>query len=308
MVTRVQKIRLGVFLTVGFSLLLLMFGVVLGGKLISKEDVYYISYTDASVNGLQIGGQVKYHGIVVGTVSDISIDSKDISKVVITVRIKAGTPIKKDVRATLAYAGITGLKSVELNGGSNQAEVLAPKSYIPTGSTMLDSIAGKAEVIADKLEAVLNNLALMTGDENRQYVTGILRSTDELLADNKDKVGHAVTAADSMMTTIRDLSSSSDKAMRRLNEILNSKEMQAILSNTSDFSGDLAQTDQVISDIDAVLRKTDEMLRRVNGILGQSDRDVISIIESLRETIDYLNDFSRQIDEEPSLLIRAKKK
>jgi phospholipid/cholesterol/gamma-HCH transport system substrate-binding protein len=315
MVTKAQKIRLGVFLSVGFAVLLLMFGLVLGSKFITKEDVYYISFTDTSVNGLQVGGQVKYHGILIGTVNDIAIDPKDISKVVVTLRVKAGTPIKNDVRATLALVGITGLKSVELTGGSNAAKLLKPGSYIEPGATMFDSISGKAEIIAEKLETVLNNVALITGEENRTYVTGILRNTDGLIADNRDKVGHVVTTADSMMAYIRDLSRESNQAMRKLNAILDSKEMKAILSNTADFSGDLTEVDKVIADLSAIsqradvlLKHTDEVVKRVNGIVGQSDRDIVTIIESLRETIDNLNEFTRQIDEDPSLLIRGKKK
>ena len=152
MVSKAQKFRLGIFIAFSSVLLIVFLVVVAGNKLLEKRDEYYIHYEDTSVIGLQVGGQVKYHGISVGRVDDIRIDKEDVKMVIVTISVKEGTPLKEDILATLAPVGITGLKQIELSGGTNEAKLLKPKSNILPGKSVLDSITGKAEIIAEKLK------------------------------------------------------------------------------------------------------------------------------------------------------------
>jgi len=140
MVSKAQKVRLGIFI-ITISIILLVFLVlVAGNKLIEKRDNYFILYKDVSVNGLQIGSQVKYHGINIGRVDEINIDKDDVRNVIVSLSIKQGTPIKNDVKATLAPVGITGLMQIELIGGSVEAPLLNPGYFIGAGSSSLQNI------------------------------------------------------------------------------------------------------------------------------------------------------------------------
>ncbi|MEA2095976.1 MAG: MlaD family protein, partial [Candidatus Cloacimonadota bacterium] len=152
MVTKAQKLRLGIFITVISVLMIIFLIMVAGTKIMEKRDIYHIRYQDSSVTGLQIGGPVKYRGIGIGRVDDISIDPESITDIVVTVSIKSGTPIKGDMTASLIPIGITGLVQVEITGGTQEAEMLDSGSFILSGLSTLESISGKAEVLANKFE------------------------------------------------------------------------------------------------------------------------------------------------------------
>ena len=62
--------------------------------------------------------------------------------------------------------GITGLKAIEIRGGTNQAENLKEGKYIKAGSSVTEEITGRATVIAEKAEKVINNLQMFTDPEN----------------------------------------------------------------------------------------------------------------------------------------------
>ena len=114
MVTKAQKLRLGIFITVISVLMVIFLIMVAGTKIMEKRDIYHIRYQDSSVTGLQIGGPVKYRGIGIGRVDDISIDPESITDIIVTVSIKSGTPIKGDMTASLIPIGITGYRAGQI--------------------------------------------------------------------------------------------------------------------------------------------------------------------------------------------------
>ena len=73
-----------------------------------------------------------------------------------------GTPIKQDTQADIVTQGITGLKAIEIRGGTNQAEFLKSGDYISAGRSTAEEITGKANIIAEKAEKVINNLQIFT--------------------------------------------------------------------------------------------------------------------------------------------------
>ena len=303
MVSSTQKFRLGIFIVV-FSVLMIIFLVlVAGNKIVEKRDIYYIRYENTSVSGLQIGGPVKYRGIGIGRVDDITIDAKDVTNIIVTVSVKAETPIKEDMRASLIPIGITGLLQVEITGGSKEASFLKTKSFIPAGVSTFESISGKAEIISEKLERLLNNLAEITNEENRKKINNIINNVDEMITDNQQSINSVLT---SLSSTTRDLAIIADETR----QIMQSGEIENIVSNTEKITKDIENSnlEQLLVDMNAAIKKLDITMSRIDATHLESRQDILDTIEALKETIEYLNDFSRQISDDPSLLIRTRKK
>ncbi|MBN2461324.1 MAG: MCE family protein [Candidatus Cloacimonetes bacterium] len=310
MVSKTQKLRLGVFIVIISALMLFFIIMVAGKSLMEKRDYYHIIYKDVSVSGLQIGGTVKYYGINIGRVEDISIDTKDVRNVIVAISIKRGTPVKEDVEASLIPVGITGLLQVELRGGSNEARTLLPGSEINAGTSTFESITSKAEVLSNKIEILLNNLAEITSAENREKINNILGNVDGILDENKESVNNILTNMDSISFHLASLTRSSSEAVERLNQIVQSEQMQNILDNSEKFSSDLAETDikKLLKDVNKAVNQVNDTFAHLDLTHLKTRQDIIQTIETLRETMDYLNEFSRQISEEPSMLIRTKRK
>ena len=307
MVSREQKIRLGVFLTVSTALMIILFVLIVGKQLMEKSDTYFIKYENTSVNGLQIGGAVKLNGISIGRVEDITIDKEDITRVIVELSIRGGTPIKSDFVATLVPVGITGLKQVELIGGSNSSKFLTSGDTIKAGVSTFDSITGKAEIIAEKLEHVLNNIAELTSGENKENFERIIENTSEIIDENKESFSSIVRNTDSLSYHVTVLAASAASSMQKIDDIIASEELQKILSNSAQFTDSIIE-ENLIQELMLTISEFRMAVKNINKLVQSSKRDLLPTFESLRETIDYLNEFSRQIGEEPSLLLRTKKK
>lgn len=310
MVSRAQKFRLGIFLVVISVLMIIFLVLVAGNKIMEKRDTYYIKYQDLTVSGLQIGGPVRYHGIAIGRVDEINIDAEDVTSVIVIVSVKEGTPIKEDVSAALTPIGITGLLQIEISGGSNAAEFLVPGSYIESGGSAFQSITGKAEIIAEKVEVLLNNLAAITNEDNRQKLINILTNIDTLINENRKPVTSVMQNLDLMTSELSQTTSYLNSTIAKLDSILKSGKLENIITNTDMITSDLAEADikQTITNLDEMIRQVDKAVTHIDATHLESRQDILDTIETLKEAIDYLNDFSRQISEDPSLLIRSRKK
>ncbi|MCB5229176.1 MAG: MlaD family protein [Candidatus Cloacimonetes bacterium] len=431
MLSKAQKIRLGAFVMAGSVLLLVILIAVAGSKLVDKKDIYYVSFENYSVTGLQVGGTVSYRGIKVGRVEDIKIDPKDINKVIITVAIDRDTPIKVDAEAVLIFMGITGVKAVEITGGTNEAALLKPKSFIKTGSTMIDDISDRALSIAEKIDLIASNISSLTDEQNRQHIADILRQTSQILddtgenlkttmeslnlvaintakltdgldetitqitetfVDNVNKLTDSATGsisslsdnANRMMNRMSDevvdkldiltltttnsveglvnqlslelqtISTSLDEAIRdvntnanlllsdtrlqlntlsgsgnklildtskqvaelsaqinrsleRINVLIESDEMSGVMSNLERLSGQLADANMrdLVTELTTTLSKASNAIATIDRTLVRNRSNLNETLDSLREASSNLNEFSRQIAEQPALIFRG---
>ncbi len=309
MVSKAQKFRLGVFIFITSFLFLGFIFLVAGNKMMQKRDIYFIRFHDVSINGLQIGSAVKYHGITIGRVDDITIDKNNVRDIIVTISLKKDTPIKEDVKAILTPVGITGLMQIELRGGTNEKKLLKPKSFIQVGTSTFQNITGKAEIITEKLEILLNNLNQLTNEENRDKISNIISNIDASVQENKTKINEIVNHSDSLIITANNLLAELNRTAEKVNSLLNSKEIDLILKNSEKISTDLAKIDmdKLSSDIKNTIKQTNKTLTHIDGLVITNRQEIRSIVVSLRETIDYLNDFARQLSENPSFILKSRK-
>ena len=184
MATRAQQIRLGIFFLVSLAVLALFFSVVAGSHLLSQRDTYYIEFTDMPISGLNKGASVKYLGLSIGRIEDISIASDDLATVVVEISIdkeRAENAIRTDPQARMASLGITGLKYIELFGGSDDAQVLSPGATIAASETFFSTLQERAEVLSSKIEQSVDKLNALLSSENQRVFTETLNNAGSLL-------------------------------------------------------------------------------------------------------------------------------
>jgi len=111
--TKTHKIRVGLFVTITAALLAVVL-VVFGGLRFWEHKAHYTILFDDTVMGLESGAQVYLNGIKIGRVDKIEVAPNDLRKVQVSITIAADAPIHSDTVAMLQYAGITGLKVIDL--------------------------------------------------------------------------------------------------------------------------------------------------------------------------------------------------
>jgi len=355
MVTKTQRVRLGIFIAIGSILIIVFAGVVAGSKLFERRDIYYVEFEDSSVHGLQVGGSVQYHGIKVGRVESIKINPQDVSKITLVISVEHGTPIKDDVKATLMYVGITGIKAVELIGGSKEAKLIKPKSEIPVGLSSFDSITGKAESIAEKVDLIAQNIANITNEQNQKNIAQILEQTSLILSETRENLTESLKSLNIIASNISDIAGSTssnfatisestnlllqdsrkqintigehsdqlvlqatkdiasitaniNQSLSRINQIVNTTQFDSLIVNVNKISSKLAAADlkQLVTDLNLTINQTNSLVNNLDRTVTRGRTDLLETLESMREAAENLNDFTKQISENPSSLFIGK--
>lgn len=316
MITRSQKIRLGIFVAASILALIVTIVIIVAPKFLEHRDMYFIGYRDISVTGLQVGGPVKYLGLTVGYISDIAIDSKDVRRVIVEVSLDEGTPIKTDTYADITALGITGLMLIELRGGTNESPNLKPGEYIVPGKSFTELLTGQAEVILDKLELALNNTIELTNANNRTKIIELVENSSKtmselqgLLHKNNQTISNIMSHMDTVTYELQDLTIAATQTMENLAALTRSDTLKMILRNLATLTNALNTTDLISmsKDMGEALSHLNRMLRDVDSALLSNKSDLGESLRSLQESLEYLNEFSRLIAEDPSLVLRGTK-
>ena len=314
MVTRSQKIRLGVFVSVAVAALVITLVIIVAPKMFEDREIYNIGFRNVSVTGLQEGSAVKYQGLAVGFVSKISIDQHDINQVIVEISLEKDVPIRTDTEAEMAFLGITGLKLIELKSGTTTAGDLPPGSFIQSSPSMTEEITGRAEVIAEKAETILNNLITFTSGENldnykkfAQNTSATLEQVNSMLKKNDKPFANTMANVEAFSYQLNDLSQSTQEIVSHVNTLAHSDSLKQFMANMLELSDNLKQAEivELFGEINRTLDKTNNMLIDMEQAFSKSRTDLVFSIETLKESVEYLNQFSRLISEDPSILIRG---
>jgi phospholipid/cholesterol/gamma-HCH transport system substrate-binding protein len=318
MANKAQKFRLGVFLITGFSLIIITVAVIAGASLSQQRDIYYINFHDESVGGLDVGSKVNYQGIGVGRVDDIVISPDDVTSIIVTISIKGGTPIKSDARASLSPVGITGLNSIEIKGGTNESKLLPPKSNIEVEKSLFGTITNKAVSITEQLDALIKSLNNLADQDNIDRMASIITNLDNILTENRSTLegtmrnlefisGDVAKFTNVLDAKLDTLVTATTQSISSVNKILSSGSINNIITNLDTISTDLADADLdvLVTSLNSSIVRLESMMKTVDNTVIRSRRDILEILDSAREAMENLNEFSKQINDNPTILLRG---
>lgn len=315
MVSRSQKIRLGIFLTIALVILIIAIGVITGTQLLKKRDTFYIRFKEISLTGLEIGSPVKYRGLRIGRIDDMYIDESDITSIIVKISVDPKIPIKEDNEAILTYLSVAaGLKMIELQGGTQESKRLPPNSFIKAGQSIVDMITGKAEVITEKLEYILNNFADMTRTDRQEKLFQLIDNTTKTLATfqtlleaNQINIFQTIKNVEKISGHLDTFMITSNLAMNDIRQITKSPKLLTTVDNVEKISTELreARLSELIEKLTATVEQTNRTFTHLDLTILKSRHDILSSAEILRESLEYFNEFTRLISENPSLLLRS---
>jgi phospholipid/cholesterol/gamma-HCH transport system substrate-binding protein len=189
------------------------------------RDTYRIVF-DGAVSGLRPGASVLFNGIKVGEVINLRLNDKNPRQVIATVAIEssignAKVPIRSDTQVGLDFAGLTGVASISLTGGTEGSAELpiardGPPILIADSSATADVTQTARDVlrridlfIAENerpLKVTLQNFESFTGSlaQDSERINQILMGIQNLTGGG-DAKGEFAAAAQSMRTLANDL-------------------------------------------------------------------------------------------------------
>ena len=212
--TTQQKVKIGIFTVVGIGLLL--GGIfVIGSKKNMFSKTFTIYGTFRNVGGLQVGNNIRFAGINVGTVQDIGIINDSTVRVDMQMEQKVQQFLKTDATASIGSDGLMGDKLIIISPGEG-SKVLVNGGQIPTRNPVdFDKIINKFSHVADNAEIITASLASISSQiSGGKGSLGKLIYTDDL---QKGLVG-TVNSAQKTMESAHDAISSVKKGTEGFSE------------------------------------------------------------------------------------------
>jgi phospholipid/cholesterol/gamma-HCH transport system substrate-binding protein len=290
-----QRTRLGVFMLVGAALLFLFVSIPVGLKLTERQKRYYAYFEGESLSGLEQGAVVKFHGVPIGKVDRITYDPANIERVKVSLRIQDDFPMKVDMFIQTGMMGITGLKYVEIMGGSNQAALLKPESTLPVKPSLMASITGKADVIVGKIELLLNHLNTFTDPDSMASIRKTFTNVAEITTDVRQFVADARPAMNNVSQSLLSTTSNVDSIVSNVKSL------------TSNFnkSIDAQQLAAILQSVDAAATSLKALSENLDLTVRQTREDFTASMENLKETMENANELMKVLSENPSLLLKG---
>ncbi len=178
------------YLKVGLFVLCAVVASILTLAFFSTRDsinhyITYAIYFEGDVSGLGIGSAVRFKGINVGRVKDISFVSYDDDKIRILADIVDTAPIRKDTTAMVRLQGITGTSVISLENTGEDSSALAREDgadYMVIRSTpsQLEKFFNDLPNLIAAMTTLAERGQLLLNDENIEAFNGALKSTASL--------------------------------------------------------------------------------------------------------------------------------
>ncbi|MBN1578010.1 MAG: MCE family protein [Chitinispirillaceae bacterium] len=294
-ISRAQRVRLGVFLIVGLLLLALFVAIPLGFRVKNTTNTFIAYFEGESLSGLEQGATVKFSGVPIGKVDKISYLPKDLQRVRVEMKIQGDFPMKVDMVATTGAMGITGLKYIEITGGTNEAQPLKPGAEITTKVSAFSTITGKAEAIVAKVELLLNHLNEISNPDSLKGIKQILDNVATITEDVQGFVSE--TRPD-----ISNITGSTNTLITRLDSI--AQDIKSITAGVdASISGD--RLGHTFSQIDSAAMALKAVAENVSLLVQQSREDFTMTMQNIRQASENADQLTKILVENPSLLLRS---
>jgi len=259
----------------------------LGSHLVERESFEAISYFDESVQGLEVGSPIKWRGVTIGTVRDITV-APDARHVQVTSDIyvdalkrlglqrpkPGGAFIDPNLRVQLASAGITGIRFLQtdffdpVRHPPPQLPFEPPWNYVPTTPSTLKSVEESALEILNRLPAVE-----ASADEALVALRQTLASIDGLVGTLQADDG----AFHALLVQLRSTAASLDRTLK-----------EAEVGSTT-----------------ASLRSTSGQVGEAAAGVSDAREELAASLVALREALESVRTLADSLERDPSTLLRG---
>ncbi len=305
---------------VGLFVLLLGAGLVWFALWLGKYGAYrefdtYKVVTSESVSGLSKDSVVRLHGVDIGRVGEIRIDPKDVGRIEIFLKIRHGVPIKEDMVAFIQITGLTGLKAIEIKGGTNSAKTLQPTKdfipVIPTAPSWMTVAQKGIGNLSEKITHLVEQSQKLLTDENIAKFNTMLENLERITSHGETLEFKTMDALDELNKTAAAFRVSMDTLTSEFSTVASniSKGVNRANNSLEVFQRDakpvLAKLMKTVKNFNRVTLRVERTLKRGDYNLKKIFEPVLVDIEIMGKQI---SDLSRQIERSPNdLIFRSRK-
>ncbi|TQF84474.1 MCE family protein [Elioraea sp. Yellowstone] len=302
----------------------------IGSDTFRRRGIMMETYFGETVQGLEVGAQVKFRGVTIGAVRQISVAAAEYPQAVgetlatdpslrlVVVRFElirervAGSDgrdfremVDAGLRMRMASQGITGIVYLEADFvDPARFQVLRPRwepayPYIPSVPSTLTQFQTAAEQLMARLNDVDVGGLVQRTDALVTALTEAVSSGEgyRLLVEAADAAAELRTAVHRIAPALEATAAEAGAATKALREIMEGREMRAIVTNTAAATAELRAA---LARLPATLATADQTVRRIDALASDADRDLGPILRDLRAMADNLRALTEQMRRYPS--------
>ena len=268
----------------------------------------YNAYVYESVAGLNTNAPVKFRGVSVGAVKEITLDRDNPERVRLLLKIEEGTPVRTDTIAILSSQGVTGVAYVDLTGGKMASPELTPppgQDYpvIRTGPSLLARYDQAASTLFEEVDRLVTDLNKLTNHAN-EYLGG-------------DGGGH-----------IRNTFANTEKLTEKLTERVEQmgrglEQIDIILKNTAKASGSLpnltgkaseslGSIEKAVKTLGRTADRVESLIENSNNELSRFSRGTLTqlnpLLAELQRLTETLERFGAELERNPNMVVFGRPK
>ncbi len=215
---------------------------------------------EGAASGLRTGGNVNFNGIKIGEVTSIKLD--DPKRVVVITAVDKNAPIRKDSVVGLEFAGLTGVSSISLKGGTVEA------GGVPVGDDGVPTLTADPNAIQDIGEAV----------------RGVLQNVNRLVSDNQDALKSSIGNLETFSKSLAANSARIDSIMAGVDNLMGNKdgkegELQLAAKSFRELAENLdKRTAMLLSDGRVLIGDSRRTLADISRAVNNFDRNPTRVL------------------------------
>ena len=287
------------YIVVGAFVITMLVALILWIALLSGRtgatDDYYIVYDN--VMGLKSGVEILYEGFPVGHIEGISpVERESRRSFRVDVSVTRDWPIPEDSVAKVTAAGLLSAYVLDIQAGESQ-KLLEPGSEIK-GQEAQDMLSAVNAVADEALKVIEESVRPMLA-RFAEGAPGIVDNVDQFTAE----LNKTVDQINAVLSPVN---------VERVGQIL-----QNLDSATGEFATLIEGLGETRELVGGLIAKVDALLEEDQGELSVAIRDlrrtlaavsrrIDSITSDLESTMRNMNEFSRQLRENPGVLVRGR--
>ncbi|NQY42274.1 MAG: MCE family protein [Legionellales bacterium] len=292
------------YLFLGIFVIVLGIGLIYGVYWLSRvsDDVDYTTYRiyfSESVSGLSEKSPVKYNGVRVGYVDKIEIDQVNFRQIILTVQVASDTPVTDATYATIISQGITGLAYIGLKtlvpyGNKIQASPNEEYPVIKSSPSLFVEIDQAINQATINLKSLVTRIEGVLDDENQQNFKNMLKNFDIISAQLSNKM----QALDRNFEKFDMMIDNISKLTSRMPNFIENAEKSLIAFNKTSL--DISKSTKYFNNtMDGTSRLITDVNHQLIPLMSKT-------MESLEQALANFNSLSRELQEEPSMLVRGR--
>ncbi|WP_286969815.1 MlaD family protein [Flavobacterium sp. UBA4854] len=158
--------KLGMFVTIGL-LLFIMAVYFIGKQQNLFGSTFHISSQFKTVSGLEVGNNVRFSGINVGTVEQIQLKNDSIVRVVLVMKEEVRKFIKTDATASIGSDGLMGDKVLTISPGNKSQKMIEDNGQIASiDGIEMNDIMKSVKKSVDNIGVISDEIAIFSHSMN----------------------------------------------------------------------------------------------------------------------------------------------